>query len=115
MQKKVQKKQKTASRVQARQRRDKQELALFLLFVVLVKVRKLGLFGKCDLFVRVCLVVELKGVVGVCEVLSCLIFNHVVGGYPVEELWDCCRTDTVRGSCHQWRLGVSKMAVGRLR
>ena len=101
MQKKVQKKQKTAYPSASAPMPRQTGAGLVFAFLLLVKVRKLGLFGKCHLFLRVCLVVELNGVVGVCEVLSCLIFNHVVGGYPVEELWDCCRTDTVQGSCHR--------------
>ena len=65
---------------------NKQELALLFLFAGLVEVRELRLLRQFNLLVRVSLVVELEGVVGVGEVLLCLILHPVVGGNPVQQL-----------------------------
>ena len=52
---------------------DKHKFAVFLLFTRLIEVRELRLFGHCDLFVLVGLVVEFESVVGISEkVLSLL-------------------------------------------
>ena len=64
---------------------DKQKFALFLPFTRLIEVRELWLFGGCDLFVLVGLVVEFKSIVGISEILFRLIFHPIICCYPIKK------------------------------
>ena len=63
----------------------KKQLALLLLLAGLMNVREMGLFGRGDLPVLMCLIIEFESIISVCEVLFCLFLDFSVGFDPVKK------------------------------
>ena len=63
----------------------KHKFSVFLLFTRLIEVRELRLFGDCNLFVLVGLVVEYESVVGISEILFRLSFQPIICCDPIEK------------------------------
>ena len=64
---------------------DKHKFAVLLLFNRLIEARELWLFGHCELFVLVGLVVEFESVVGISEILFRLICHPIIRCDPIEK------------------------------
>ena len=64
----------------------KKKLTLFLLLTGLIKVSEPRLFGRGDLFVWVCLVIEFECIISVREFLLRLFFDFSVGLNPIQKL-----------------------------